>query len=65
MHTFFFLFLWQALTIHFQSYANNMTISLAVDPLVISDPYLLCDDLEQSLKLIRDAIQKKHTVDAV
>lgn len=54
-----------ALTIHFQSYANNMTISLAVDPLVISDPYLLCDDLEQSLKLIRDAIQKKHTVDAV
>ncbi|KAH1043825.1 hypothetical protein GYH30_025586 [Glycine max] len=54
-----------ALTIHFQSYANNITISLAVDPLVIPDPYLLCDDLEQSLKLIRDAIQKKHTVDAV
>ncbi|XP_061356172.1 wax ester synthase/diacylglycerol acyltransferase 11 isoform X2 [Gastrolobium bilobum] len=49
-----------ALTIHFQSYANKMTISLSVDPSVIPDPYLLCDDLEESLKLILDAVQKKH-----
>ncbi|KAK8466646.1 hypothetical protein PHAVU_008G157813 [Phaseolus vulgaris] len=54
-----------ALTIHFQSYANKMTISLAVDPLVIPDPYLLCDDLEQSLKLITDAVQRKNIVDLV
>ncbi|CAJ1972223.1 unnamed protein product [Sphenostylis stenocarpa] len=51
-----------ALTIHFQSYANKMTISLAVDPLVIPDPYLLCDDLEHSLNLICDAVQGNHAV---
>ncbi|XP_027939480.1 O-acyltransferase WSD1-like isoform X3 [Vigna unguiculata] len=55
----------QALTIHFQSYANKMTISLAVDPLVIPDPYLLCDDFEQSLKLIRDAVQRNNVVHLV
>lgn len=59
------LFVWQALTIHFQSYANKMTISLAVDPLVIPDPYLLCDDFEQSLKLIRDAVQRNNVVHLV
>ncbi|XP_012570634.1 wax ester synthase/diacylglycerol acyltransferase 11-like isoform X2 [Cicer arietinum] len=48
-----------ALTIHFQSYANKMTISLAVDPSIIPNPYLLCDDLEESLKLICDAFVKK------
>ncbi|KAJ7965355.1 O-acyltransferase WSD1-like [Quillaja saponaria] len=42
----------QALTIHYQSYINKMTISMAVDPNVISDPHLLCNDLEESLKLI-------------
>ncbi|TKY55964.1 O-acyltransferase WSD1 [Spatholobus suberectus] len=50
----------QALTIHYQSYASKMIISLAVDPFIISDPYLLCDDLEQSLKLICDAVQRNH-----
>ncbi|KAK7384929.1 hypothetical protein VNO78_30632 [Psophocarpus tetragonolobus] len=55
----------QALTIHFQSYANKMTISVAVDPFVIPDPYLLCDDLEQSLKLICDAVKKKRILDVV
>ncbi|KAM3681970.1 hypothetical protein ACB098_12G037100 [Castanea mollissima] len=49
----------KALTIHFQSYVNKMTIALAVDPNVIPDPYQLCDDLEESLKLIHDAILKK------
>lgn len=32
-----------------------MTISLAVDPEVVPDPYLLCDDLEESLKMIKAA----------
>jgi hypothetical protein len=52
----------QALTIHFQSYANQMTISLAVDPTIIPDPYLLCDDLEESLKLICDNVVKKRHI---
>lgn len=56
---FVFWFLLQALTIHFQSYVNKMTIALAVDPNAIPDPYQLCDDLEESLKLIHDAILKK------
>ncbi|KAK2453115.1 O-acyltransferase (WSD1) family protein [Trifolium repens] len=51
-----------ALTIHFQSYANQMTISLAVDPTIIPDPYLLCDDLEESLKLICDNVVKKRHI---
>ncbi|KAJ9146554.1 hypothetical protein P3X46_028803 [Hevea brasiliensis] len=45
-----------ALTIHFQSYSNKMTIVLAVDVDVIPHPHKLCDDLEQSLKLIKDAV---------
>ena len=36
-----------------------MTIALAVDPNAIPDPHQLCDDLEESLKLIHDAIVKK------
>ncbi|XP_025606377.1 wax ester synthase/diacylglycerol acyltransferase 11 isoform X2 [Arachis hypogaea] len=55
----------QALTMHFQSYANKMIISLSVDPSVIPDPYLLCDDFEESLKLMRDVAQKKPVEDAV
>ncbi|XP_057428587.1 wax ester synthase/diacylglycerol acyltransferase 11-like [Lotus japonicus] len=49
-----------ALTIHYQSYANKMTISLSVDPIVITDPYLLCDDLQESLKLICDVFRGRH-----
>ncbi|XP_050251517.1 wax ester synthase/diacylglycerol acyltransferase 5-like isoform X2 [Quercus robur] len=48
-----------ALTIHYQSYVNKMTIALAVDPNAIPDPHQLCDELEESLKLIHDAIVKK------
>ena len=55
----FFWFLLQALTIHYQSYVNKMTIALAVDPNAIPDPHQLCDELEESLKLIHDAIVKK------
>ncbi|CAN1250599.1 Wax ester synthase/diacylglycerol acyltransferase 5 [Linum perenne] len=48
-----------ALTIHFQSYCNKMTVSLAVDPEVIPDPHVLCDDIEDSLKVIKEAVVKK------
>ncbi|CAH9140877.1 unnamed protein product [Cuscuta epithymum] len=47
-----------ALTIHFQSYCNKMTISMVVDPEVIPDPYELCDDLEVSLETFKEAIKK-------
>ncbi|XP_023639179.1 O-acyltransferase WSD1 [Capsella rubella] len=48
-----------ALTMHFQSYMNKMTISLTVDPTVISDPHRLCDDLEESLRSIKAAVQER------
>nr|XP_011470231.1 PREDICTED: O-acyltransferase WSD1-like isoform X1 [Fragaria vesca subsp. vesca] len=48
-----------ALHIHFQSYVDKMTISLAVDPNVIPDPEKLLDDLEESLQLIHDAVVEK------
>ncbi|KAI3856939.1 hypothetical protein MKX03_012347 [Papaver bracteatum] len=50
----------QALTINYQSYINKMIIILAVDERTIPDPHKLCDDLEESLKLIMDAILAKH-----
>ncbi|XWS37980.1 hypothetical protein CRYUN_Cryun19dG0091000 [Craigia yunnanensis] len=46
----------QALTIHFQSYINKMSIVVAVDPNLIPDPHLLCDDLEESLKIFKHAV---------
>ncbi|XP_010520975.1 PREDICTED: O-acyltransferase WSD1-like isoform X2 [Tarenaya hassleriana] len=49
----------QALTVHFQSYANKMTISTAVDPKAISDPRKLCDDFEESLKAIKVAVLER------
>ncbi|XP_027330572.1 O-acyltransferase WSD1-like isoform X1 [Abrus precatorius] len=54
-----------ALTLHYQSYGNKMTISLSVDPLVIPDPYLLGDDIERSLKLIHDGVQKKNIANVI
>ena len=56
---FFLFFFLQALTIHFQSYVDKMTIVLAVDPKVIPDPEQLLEDLEESLKLIREAAVKQ------
>lgn len=49
----------QALTIHYQSYVNKMTISLAVDPEAIPNPYQLCDDLEECLSSIKAAVLRK------
>ncbi|KAB1205029.1 O-acyltransferase WSD1 [Morella rubra] len=51
-----------ALTIHFQSYVNKMTITVAADPNVVPDPHQLCNDLEESLKLIRDSVVKKGLI---
>ncbi|XP_042984585.1 wax ester synthase/diacylglycerol acyltransferase 5-like isoform X2 [Carya illinoinensis] len=51
-----------SLVVHYQSYANKMTISLSVDPSVIPDPHELCNDIEESLKLIRHAVVNKGFV---
>ncbi|CAI0541805.1 unnamed protein product [Linum tenue] len=48
-----------ALTIHFQSYCNMMTISVAVDPEVIPDPHVLFDELEQSLIIMKGDVTLK------
>ncbi|PQQ04234.1 hypothetical protein Pyn_24820 [Prunus yedoensis var. nudiflora] len=55
-----------ALHMHFQSYVDKMTICLAADPDAIPDPNKLLDDLEESLKLIRDAVvvEKGLTMEA-
>ncbi|KAK9724804.1 hypothetical protein RND81_05G099800 [Saponaria officinalis] len=49
----------QALTIHFQSYWDKMTFVLAIDQDVIPDPQKLCDDIEESLKLAKQAVIEK------
>ncbi|KAK3404010.1 hypothetical protein EUGRSUZ_K00371 [Eucalyptus grandis] len=54
-----------ALTIHFQSYVNKMTIAVAVDPDVIPDPHQLCDDIEESLKTIKAAVSEKELATVV
>ncbi|XP_010519416.1 PREDICTED: O-acyltransferase WSD1-like [Tarenaya hassleriana] len=51
-----------ALTMHFQSYMNKMTMSLTVDSTVITDPHRLCDDLEESLRTIKSAVQERGLV---
>ncbi|KAL9437627.1 hypothetical protein AB3S75_023488 [Citrus x aurantiifolia] len=43
------------LMIHVVSYANKMTFVLSVDDGLIPDPHQLCDDLEESLHLIKNA----------
>lgn len=48
----------QALTLHFQSYMNKLTIVAAVDELSIPDPHQLLDDLIESLKLIKEAAEE-------
>ncbi|KAF6173054.1 hypothetical protein GIB67_006430 [Kingdonia uniflora] len=45
----------EAFTLHFHSYAKKMTMVLSVDEDTIPDPHHLCDDLEESLRLIKDA----------
>lgn len=45
--------------VNFQSYINKMTIVLSVDENVFPDPYKLCDDIAESLKLVKDAVVKR------
>ncbi|KAL9283310.1 putative transferase [Arabidopsis thaliana] len=49
----------QALMIHFISYANKMIITIAVDPAVIPDPHNICDEMEKSLKAMKDTLSGK------
>ncbi|XP_020264096.1 O-acyltransferase WSD1-like [Asparagus officinalis] len=46
----------QAVTLHFQSYMKKIKVVLAVDELSVPDPHQLLDDLDESLKLIKDAV---------
>ncbi|KAJ9539148.1 hypothetical protein OSB04_031881 [Centaurea solstitialis] len=50
------------LMINFQSYVNKMTIVLSVDESTIPDPHKLLDDLEDSLKLIKEAVYARGLV---
>ncbi|XP_022720183.1 O-acyltransferase WSD1-like [Durio zibethinus] len=45
-----------ALTIHVVSYAKKITMVLSVDDNIIPDPYQLCDDFEESLKLFKNSV---------
>ncbi|KAJ0101389.1 hypothetical protein Patl1_05140 [Pistacia atlantica] len=45
----------QALTIHFQSYVNKMIVVVAVDPNVIPNPHQFCEDIDESLNIIKKA----------
>ncbi|KAG2332459.1 hypothetical protein Bca52824_003639 [Brassica carinata] len=49
----------QALIIHFVSYVDKIIINLAVDTTVIPDPHQLCDDLVESLDIIKLAALEK------
>ncbi|XP_024003836.1 O-acyltransferase WSD1 isoform X2 [Eutrema salsugineum] len=49
----------QALIIHFVSYVDKIIINLAVDTTVIPNPHLLCDDLVESLNIIKLAVVEK------
>ncbi|ESQ43165.1 hypothetical protein EUTSA_v10015275mg, partial [Eutrema salsugineum] len=52
----------QALLIHFISYAEKMIISIGVDPTVIPDPHIICDEMEESLKAIKEALSVKNDI---
>ncbi|KAJ0257978.1 hypothetical protein HA466_0068590 [Hirschfeldia incana] len=49
----------QALIINFISYMDKIVINLSVDTTTISDPLRLCDDLVDSLKIIKSAVRDK------
>ncbi|PIN27131.1 Long-chain-alcohol O-fatty-acyltransferase [Handroanthus impetiginosus] len=52
----------QALVVHYQSYGNKLTISLAADETLIPNPHQLCDDLQKSLENIKETIIKRGLV---
>ena len=45
-----------SLTINIVSYADTISMILAVDENIIPDVYQLCDDLEESLKLLKKSV---------
>ncbi|CAN8302060.1 unnamed protein product [Cochlearia groenlandica] len=49
----------QALLIHFLSYAKKMVISIAVDPKIVTDPHKLFDDMEESMKAMKDTLLER------
>lgn len=49
----------QALIIHYVSYVDKIIINLAVDTTVIPDPHQLCDDLIESLDIIKLSVLEK------
>ncbi|KAL9684708.1 hypothetical protein QQ045_022149 [Rhodiola kirilowii] len=44
------------LLIHVVSYVDKLTFSVAVDESAVPDPHRLCDDLEESLNVIKQAV---------
>ncbi|KAK6918217.1 O-acyltransferase WSD1, C-terminal [Dillenia turbinata] len=48
-----------ALMINFQSYINQMTIVLSVDEKAVPDPDRLLDEIEESLRLVKQAVIAK------
>ncbi|PON98007.1 O-acyltransferase [Trema orientale] len=50
------------LVICIQSYVNKMSVSLSVDENTIPDPYQLCDDIVESLELIKHTIIAKGLI---
>ncbi|KAF2297068.1 hypothetical protein GH714_016280 [Hevea brasiliensis] len=53
----------QALVIHVVSYASKMKITLSVDKNIIPDPHQLCDDLQNSLDLMKNAVITNQRTD--
>ncbi|GAB4861592.1 hypothetical protein Ancab_036785 [Ancistrocladus abbreviatus] len=50
------------LMIIFQSYVNKMSVVLSVDEDTVPDPHQLCEDIVESLELIKDAVIAKDLV---
>jgi hypothetical protein len=50
--------------IHVVSYVNKMKIIVSVDEGVVPDPHQICDDIEESLKLIKNAVIEKGLADS-
>ncbi|XP_012481071.1 wax ester synthase/diacylglycerol acyltransferase 11 isoform X1 [Gossypium raimondii] len=48
-----------ALMINFQSYIDKMTIVLSVDEGTIPNPHQLCDDIVESLQIIKDTVMTR------
>lgn len=46
----------QPLMINYQSFTNQMTIVVSADESVVPDPHQIIDDIEHSLKLVKDAV---------